>query len=175
MTFSGKSVFRRNRQERGKENDGAMSGAETTTSSEKNKRVILNIITAIGYQVVIAVFGLVLPRLYLVNFGSEVNGLNSTIKNIFAYLSLLEAGVGLPVWTCSKGRYRGHQWDFVCNTQVLPEDERGIYCDYSWICAVISADYKNGAGLFYGLLHHPAVWCAWNRTVFAAGKVQCIS
>ena len=43
-----------------------MSGAETTTSSEKNKRVILNIITAIGYQVVIAVFGLVLPRLYLV-------------------------------------------------------------------------------------------------------------
>ena len=72
-----------------------MSGAETTTSSEKNKRVILNIITAIGYQVVIAVFGLVLPRLYLVNFGSEVNGLNSTIKNIFAYLSLLEAGVGL--------------------------------------------------------------------------------
>ena len=59
-----------------------MSGAETTTSSEKNKRVILNIITAIGYQVVIAVFGLVLPRLYLVNFGSEVNGLNSTIKNI---------------------------------------------------------------------------------------------
>ncbi len=74
---------------------GAMSGAETTTSSEKNKRVILNIITAIGYQVVIAVFGLVLPRLYLVNFGSEVNGLNSTIKNIFAYLSLLEAGVGL--------------------------------------------------------------------------------
>ena len=93
MTFSGKSVFRRNRQERGKENDGAMSGAETTTSSEKNKRVILNIITAIGYQVVIAVFGLVLPRLYLVNFGSEVNGLNSTIKNIFAYLSLLEAGL----------------------------------------------------------------------------------
>ena len=84
MTFSRESVFRRNRQERGKENDGAMSGAETTTSSEKNKRVILNIITAIGYQVVIAVFGLVLPRLYLVNFGSEVNGLNSTIKNIFA-------------------------------------------------------------------------------------------
>ena len=69
-----------------------MSGAETTTSSEKNKRVILNIITAIGYQVVIAVFGLVLPRLYLVNFGSEVNGLNSTIKNIFEYLYILEAG-----------------------------------------------------------------------------------
>ena len=72
-----------------------MTEIESTTSSEKNRRVIRNIVTAIGYQVVIAVFGLVLPRLYLVNFGSEVNGLNSTIKNIFAYLSLLEAGVGL--------------------------------------------------------------------------------
>ena len=72
-----------------------MTEIESTTSSEKNRRVIRNIVTAIGYQVVIAVFGLVLPRLYLVNFGSEVNGLNSTIKNIFAYLSLLGAGVGL--------------------------------------------------------------------------------
>ena len=86
MTFSRKSVFRRNRQERGKENDGAMSGAETTTSSEKNKRVILNIITAIGYQVVIAVFGLVLPRLYLVNFGSRGNGLNKHHKKYFLHI-----------------------------------------------------------------------------------------
>lgn len=40
-------------------------------------------------------FGLLLPRLYLVKFGSDVNGLDNTIKNIFAYLALLEAGVGL--------------------------------------------------------------------------------
>ena len=36
-----------------------------------------------------------LPRLYLENFGSEVNGVLSTIKQIFVYLFLLEAGVGL--------------------------------------------------------------------------------
>lgn len=65
------------------------------TEREKNKRVILNIVAALGYQIILAVFGFVIPRLYLVNFGSDVNGLNSTIKNIFAYLALLEAGVGL--------------------------------------------------------------------------------
>lgn len=36
-----------------------------------------------------------LPRLYLENFGSEINGVLSTIKQIFVYLILLEAGVGL--------------------------------------------------------------------------------
>lgn len=63
--------------------------------NSNHKRVILNIITNLSYELIIIVFGLVLPRLYLVNFGSDVNGLDSTIKNIFAYLALLEAGVGL--------------------------------------------------------------------------------
>ena len=36
-----------------------------------------------------------LPRLYLENFGSAVNGVLSTIKQIFTYMCLLEAGVGL--------------------------------------------------------------------------------
>lgn len=66
-----------------------------TTPKEKNRRVILNILTNLSYQVVVIVFGLLLPRLYLVKFGSDVNGLDNTIKNIFAYLTLLEAGVGL--------------------------------------------------------------------------------
>lgn len=72
-----------------------MRKATATTAYEKNKRVVLNIISGLSYQIAIAVFGLIIPRLYLVSFGSDVNGLNSTIKNIFAYLALLEAGVGL--------------------------------------------------------------------------------
>lgn len=72
-----------------------MDGAFVTSSGEKNRRVVLNIVTNLLYQAVIIAFGLLLPRLYLVKFGSDVNGLDSTIKNIFAYLALLEAGVGL--------------------------------------------------------------------------------
>lgn len=69
-----------------------MGNATVSTAHEKNKRVVLNIISNLSYEAVKIVFGFVLPRLYLVNFGSDVNGLDSTIKNIFAYLALLEAG-----------------------------------------------------------------------------------
>lgn len=72
-----------------------MAEAKAVTSGEKNRRVIMNIAANLLYELVVVVFGLLLPRLYLLNFGSDVNGLDNTIKNIFAYLSLLEAGVGL--------------------------------------------------------------------------------
>lgn len=38
--------------------------------------------------------GIAIPRLVLVNLGSEANGLLSSVGNILTYLSLLEAGVG---------------------------------------------------------------------------------
>lgn len=62
---------------------------------QNKKRVILNIITNLSYELIIVIFGLIIPRLFLVRFGSSINGLDSTVKNIFAYLTLLEAGVGL--------------------------------------------------------------------------------
>ncbi len=61
-------------------------------SGQKIKR---NLISGIVYQVVLIALSFLLPRLYLENFGSEVNGVLSTIKQIFTYMCLLEAGVGL--------------------------------------------------------------------------------
>lgn len=111
-----------------------MSETELPTAGEKNKRVLLNIITSLSYQAVVIVFGLLLPRLYLVKFGSDVNGLDSTIKNIFAYLALLEAGVGL---SAQHALYRP-----VAKGQ---RDE---------ICAVLSAErrYYLRSGAIYALL-----------------------
>ena len=37
---------------------------------------------------------ILIPRLFIVNYGSEVNGLLSSIRQIYVYLALLEAGVG---------------------------------------------------------------------------------
>ena len=62
---------------------------------ERNKRVIWNIISNITYQAVVIVMGLLIPKLYLESFGSKVNGLVSTVKQVFSYFILLEAGVGL--------------------------------------------------------------------------------
>jgi hypothetical protein len=38
--------------------------------------------------------GIIIPRLVLVNLGSESNGLLNSVGSILAYMSLLEAGVG---------------------------------------------------------------------------------
>ncbi len=61
----------------------------------KDNRIKYNMISGVLYQVVLIVLSFLLPRLYLENFGSEVNGVLSTIKQIFVYMFLLEAGVGL--------------------------------------------------------------------------------
>ena len=61
----------------------------------RDSRIKNNLISSLVYQVVLIAVSFLLPRLYLENFGSEVNGVLSTIKQIFTYLLLLEAGVGL--------------------------------------------------------------------------------
>lgn len=61
----------------------------------KDSRIKNNLVSSLVYQVVLITLSFLLPRLYLENFGSEVNGVLSTIKQIFTYMCLLEAGVGL--------------------------------------------------------------------------------
>ena len=61
---------------------------------ETNKKhIILNILLPVLYSAVILVLGIAIPRLVMVNYGSDTNGLISTIGQIFTYLALLEAGV----------------------------------------------------------------------------------
>lgn len=45
-------------------------------------------------NVITTVVAIIIPRLFIVNYGSEVNGLLSSIRQIYVYLALLEAGVG---------------------------------------------------------------------------------
>ena len=63
--------------------------------ANKDSRIKNNLLSSLVYQVVLILLSFLLPRLYLENFGSEVNGVLSTIKQIFIYMFLLEAGVGL--------------------------------------------------------------------------------
>ncbi len=63
--------------------------------AKKDNRIKYNVLSGVIYQVVLIALSFLLPRLYLENFGSEVNGVLSTIKQIFAYMVLLESGVGL--------------------------------------------------------------------------------
>lgn len=56
---------------------------------------IKNIVASLISQILLIGLGVVIPRLVLVNLGSESNGLLSSINGILSYLALLESGVGL--------------------------------------------------------------------------------
>ncbi|WP_379128360.1 lipopolysaccharide biosynthesis protein [Paenibacillus sp. sgz500958] len=58
------------------------------------KRSILNLFFGLGSQMITIVLGFFIPRLIMVNYGSEANGLIASIVQIISYLTLLEAGVG---------------------------------------------------------------------------------
>lgn len=58
------------------------------------KKGIYNIAFGVFGQIITIILGVFIPRLVLVSFGSEVNGLLNSITQIYAYFALLEAGVG---------------------------------------------------------------------------------
>lgn len=58
----------------------------------QKKNVIINLIVSTVTQIITLILGLILPRLILLTWGSEYNGLLSSVTNILRYLSLLEAG-----------------------------------------------------------------------------------
>ena len=58
------------------------------------KRSIKNVGWSILAQLVSIVTGLVLTRLFMVGYGSAVNGLINSVTQIFAYFVLLEGGIG---------------------------------------------------------------------------------
>ena len=58
------------------------------------KKGIKNIFYGVIAQAITIILGIIIPRLVLVNLGSEANGLLTSVNNILTYMSLLEAGVG---------------------------------------------------------------------------------
>lgn len=61
----------------------------------KARRSVYNICGTLLNQVITIGLGILIPRLVLVNLGSEANGLINSITQVFAYINLLEAGVGV--------------------------------------------------------------------------------
>lgn len=60
----------------------------------RSKKAILNISSNLLLQVVIVLYGFIVPRIIIGNYGSNVNGLISSITQFLAYISLLESGLG---------------------------------------------------------------------------------
>lgn len=57
-------------------------------------KFIKNIVFGFGGQFIILILEIIIPRIMIVNYGSDVNGLITTVTQIFTYMALLEAGIG---------------------------------------------------------------------------------
>lgn len=67
------------------------------STSSRRKRLMLNTISSITYQLVAVICGFILPRLFLQYYGSEVNGLISSITQFLSVVALMELGIGAVV------------------------------------------------------------------------------
>ena len=65
----------------------------------RGTKLKLNMLTTIIYQIVSILSGFILPRFFLRYYGSEVNGLVSSITQFLAVITLCECGVGAVVQT----------------------------------------------------------------------------
>ena len=59
----------------------------------KNKTTLLNMISGLILQFFTLVSGFVLPKIILIYFGSEVNGLVSSLNQFLSYITLVEGGI----------------------------------------------------------------------------------
>ncbi len=60
----------------------------------RSKKAVINIFTNLLFQIVVIIYGFIVPRLIIGYYGSDVNGLISSITQFLAYITLLESGFG---------------------------------------------------------------------------------
>ncbi|WP_350022547.1 polysaccharide biosynthesis C-terminal domain-containing protein [Turicibacter sanguinis] len=60
----------------------------------RSKKALLNILFSLILQMTTIICGFIVPKLIISNFGSDVNGLISSINQFLGYIVLIEAGMG---------------------------------------------------------------------------------
>ena len=63
----------------------------------RNKKLFYNTIASVIFEIVTIICGFITPRLILSNFGSEINGLVSSISQFLGFITLADCGVGAVV------------------------------------------------------------------------------
>ena len=63
----------------------------------KNNITLLNVISNVLLQIVLIINGFIIPRIILTSFGSEVNGLVSSLNQFLSYINFFEGGLGSVV------------------------------------------------------------------------------
>lgn len=109
---------------------------------EFRKKSINNLLYSALGQLITVAFGLILPRLWVVSYGSEVNGLLSSLSQFLVYLGLFEAGIGTATLQALYKPVAEDNWD-----------------DINGVLAASKVYYRQtGRSYFVGLLIMSAVY-----------------
>lgn len=60
----------------------------------RGKNALFNIISSLSLNIVVFIFGLIVPKIIINNYGSNINGVVTSITQFLAYITLLESGIG---------------------------------------------------------------------------------
>lgn len=60
----------------------------------RGRRFLRNLLFSIILQIIVMIYGFIVPKIIISNYGSEVNGLIASITQFLSYIALLEAGFG---------------------------------------------------------------------------------
>lgn len=61
------------------------------------RKLLYNTVSSLAFQIITIVCGFILPRLFIKEYGSEINGLVSSITQFLSIISFLELGVGAVI------------------------------------------------------------------------------
>lgn len=70
---------------------------DDSVSKGRKKRLAYNAVSALAYQAIAIISELILPRLFLSSYGSEVNGLVNSITQFLGFIAFFELGIGAIV------------------------------------------------------------------------------
>ena len=60
----------------------------------RTKKALMNVSMSLLLQILVVLYGFIVPKIIISNFGSEVNGLIASITQFLGYIALLESGFG---------------------------------------------------------------------------------
>lgn len=107
----------------------------------RSKLALRNTLISMGSIFVSIIIGLVVPRYILSYYGSEVNGLVSSINQFLNYITILESGVGAVVVTCMYKPFA--EKDYKKINQIVSKSRKfflgivGVYLVYVVILAIL--------------------------------------
>ena len=107
----------------------------------KKNKMFKNLIISILTQLITLALGLILPRIILVSWGSEYNGLISTVTTIMRYFSLLEAGVNVSTL---QAFYKSIANDNKNDTSIIIKTSQSYYHKMSIVYALLISIFAFG-------------------------------